>query len=248
MNNETHENPTDDNRSLTHRLFITTRQPDQLMNNIAQALSVDPDLSTTALIEERTGIHGQLPRVCIDGPELYGSILVSFTTTSEYYYVNMECYQADSVMLDKLVSILGPILVHISSPKDLPSTLGSGCVHGLLRGIAESENSCVFFTGSAFEGARRCRFQDLKIISEGIHTYFNPETLKKGMFERVSNVNRDWERNRVVLHNGSKIELPFQCSIYCKKEMDFLRLVFNVDAASGRFIVGHVDAWTPVPF
>ena len=248
MNKETHEKPTDDNRSLTHRLFITTRQPYQLINMIDVATSTDPVLSTMTRMDLRISPYDKIPTVCIDGPELHGSIIISFIMVSEYYYVNMECYQADSTPLDRLVSNLDSTLVHLPTPENFHKSRNPGCVHGLLRTITETGKSCMDFTGSAYESARRCRFQDLKNVSEGIQSYFTPETLKKGKFERVADLNGDWERNRVVLHNGSKVELRYQYSVYCKKEMESFRLVFNVDAVSGRFIVGHVDTWTPVPF
>lgn len=248
MNNEPHGNQTEDNRSLTHRLFITTRQPRQLMNMMDVAISTDPALSAMTLLDLRISPFDQIPTVSIDGPELHGSIITSFIMVSEYYYVNMECYQADSASLDRLVSNLDSTLVHLTIPENFRKSRSPGCVHGLLRTIKENGETCMDFTGSAYESARRCRFQDLKIVSEGIQSYFTPETLKNGKFDRVADLNGDWERNRMVLYNGSKVELCYQYSVYCKKEMESFRLVFNVDPVSGRFIVGHVDTWTPVPF
>ncbi len=248
MNNEIHEKPTDDNRGLTHRLFITTRQPNQLIKMMDVAISTDPVLSAMILIDLRISPYDQIPTVSIDGPELHGSIIISFIMVSEYYYVNMECYQADSTSLDRLVSYLDSTLVHLPTPEKFHKSRSPGCVHGLLRTIIETGKTHIDFTSSAYESARRCRFQDLKNVSEGIQSYFTPETLKKGKFERVADLNGDRERNRVVLHNGSKVELRYQYSVYCKKEMESFRLVFNVDAVSGLFIVGHVDTWTPVPF
>jgi hypothetical protein len=224
---------------LLQRHFVAEGSIDDLLAVVDEALQGDPDLKGLHLERQDCFLKSDgFCRSSIFGQNLHGSIILTSERNPRRYLMRLECNTLDSAYAEKLINWINRNVPGFLVEGQLDYPISIGGLFNCFRTIENSPNSYIDFTSSAFESARRCVFDDIAAATLETVSYFTPENMRNGKFRSSNQRGGKATKVKTASHNGMEIPLPFQLTIMGRDPKRALRLLFNVDNTTGRFIVG----------